>query len=181
MLIWLEDFTAFLKRNGKLKDMNAPAAQVAIDAVENELHVQERVRGFRFPPSYHAFLARWDGGYFADSDDDINGYGSYVSFYSIDPEPSYNSLASNNARDSVFMNHEIETYWGFEPLVVFAQDEGGSPWAFDPRQFRPDGEMPVLYLNHETGETFDQAKDFAEFIEKLTTRTLSYRGLGYED
>ena len=83
----------------------------------------------------------------------------------------------HNDAKRAFMNHEIETYFPFEPLVIFAIDGGGSFWAFDPRHQREDGEMPVRYCDHETGDIYAQAEDFAAFILMLAKQEFNYQGL----
>ena len=82
-----------------------------------------------------------------------------------------------NAADSVLMNHEIETYFTFEPLVIIATDQGDGFWAFDPSQRRKDGEMPVRYCDDETGNVYAQADDFSSFVLLIANRKLKYRGL----
>ena len=125
------------------------------------------------PPSYQAFLLRFDGGSVNDSDS-----GSYLHFLSIgDYLEPWNSLMEYNAADSVLMDHEIETYFTFEPLVMFATDEGCSFWALDPSQRSENGEMPVRYCDHENGNIYAQADDFPSFILAIANRKLMYRGL----
>lgn len=188
---YLDAFAAHLPETQSR--LNPPSTPEHVAQAETELGALDRVKGAKLPPSYKAFLLRWDGGRFVDSvdveetgDDDESedfeeDYGSYVTFLSVTADTPRNSLAYWNAPDSVFMNHQIETYFAFEPLIIFALDEGSSFWAFDPREVKPDGEMPVRYCDHESGAVHEQAEDFPAFITALTNRTLDYRGLGYPD
>ena len=80
------------------------------------------------------------------------------------------TLMEYNASDSVLMDHEIETYYNFEPLVIFAADTGSNFWGFDPRQTRQDGEMPIRFCDHESGEVYEQSDNFISFIEGLASR-----------
>ena len=168
--------TAFdeLLRNPEVKcDINPPASPESVQAFESGLAEQDRVKGFVLPPSYRAFLLRYDGGSIVD---DVAG--SYPTFLSVQEyEKPWNSLMAYNAADSVLMNHEIETYFPFEPLVMIAMDEGSSFWALDQGQRRGDGEMPVRYCDHESGAVYAQAEDFSAFILALADRLLEYRGL----
>lgn len=169
---FLNTFANFLVEQEQDR-MKPPATLESIQAIENALAEQERVSGFRMPPSYRAFLLRYDGGFVQDKE-----AGAYVDFLSVaeDPKNGY-SLMNYNGADSVFMNHEIDTYFPLEPLVIFALDEGSNAWAFDPRHQREDGEMPVRYCDHETGDVHAQAEDFPAFILALCRHELRYRGL----
>jgi hypothetical protein len=157
----------------KQSGLNSPASPQGIQEVEKMLSGRQRISGFKMPPSYNAFLLRYDGGCVHDKK-----AGAYVDFLSVADDEKYGySLMNYNRADSVFMNHEIDTYFPFEPLVIFALDEGSSFWAFYPRQKREDGEMPVRYCDHETGDIYAQAEDFPSFILALSGRALSYRNL----
>jgi hypothetical protein len=186
---YLEAFAAHLPETRSR--LNPPATLEQVAQAETELGALDRVKGAKLPPSYKAFLLRWDGGSFVDeedveddgeSEDFADGYGSYVTFVSIGDYPgTYDRFMDWNDEDSAFMDEEIETYRAFQPLIIFAMDEGGSFWAFDPREVTPEGEMPVRYCDHESGAVHEQAADFPAFITALTNRTLMYRGLGYPD
>ena len=170
---WLTAFNEFLAQPDIDANMNPPAAVGSIQAFEAALAEQERIKRFILPPSYKAFLLRYDGGSIVDSK-----AGSYPSLLSIDGfKKPWKSLMSYNAADSVLMNHEIETYFTFEPLVMIGTDEGSNFWALDPSQRRTDGEMPVRFCNHESGDIYAQADDFSAFILLIADRRLRYRGL----
>ncbi len=170
---WLTAFDEFLAEPDVKGDMKPPASLKSIQALEAALARQDRVKDFRLPPSYQAFLLRYDGG---SADDSKSG--SYLRFLSIgEYQEPWHSLMEYNAADSVLMDHEIETYFTFEPLVIIGMDEGSSFWALDPSQSRADGEMPVRYCNHENGDIYAQAEDFASFILLIANRQLKYRGL----
>ncbi|RYG73768.1 SMI1/KNR4 family protein [bacterium] len=178
---FLESFSSYLAAVDVEDDMNAPASSETIQQVEAALSEQDRIRGFKMPPSYRSFLLKWDGGSAnwdggETEEDDSNA--AYVQFFSVAPDEAHGcDVMRINKADSVLMNHEIETYFPFEPLVLFASDEGSNFWAFDPRETRKDGEMPVRFCDHETGDIYAQAEDFPSFILALSNRELKYRSL----
>ena len=170
---WLDSFTVFLADSGVWSNLNQPASCESIIQIERVLGEQDRIRGFKVPPSYQSFLLRWDGGSVNDE-----GAGSYIHFLSVAADKVNRcSLMDYNGAGTVLMNHEIDTYFSFEPLVMFAMDEGSSFWAFDPRHRRADGEMPIRYCDHETGDIYTQAEDFSSFILALSEHKLEDRGL----
>jgi hypothetical protein len=181
---WLDIFANFLAKEAD-DDLNPPATQQSIQQLENALGQQKRIRGFKFPSSYQAFLLRYDGGLVnwegpPESRDDVNADdgAAYIHFLRVAEDKKYRmSLMNYNGADTVFMNHEIETYFPFEPLVMFASDEGGNFWAFDPRHKRADGEMPVRFCDHETGDIYAQVEDFPSFMLAFSTHVLRYRGI----
>lgn len=123
-------------------------------------------------------LLRHDGGDFfdewEDEDEKENEKGGGwvdVRFFSVGESGGRGmTLMEYNALDSVLMNHEIETYYNFEPLIVFSADTGSNFWGFDPRQMRQDGEMPVRFCDHESGDVYEQSDGFISFIRGLTSR-----------
>jgi len=170
---WLTAFDTLLSQSDIEADMRPPASLENIQAFEAALAEQERVKGFALPPSYRAFLLRYDGGSVDDSKS-----GSYPRFLSIgEYQKPWHSLLEYNAADSVLMDHEIETYYTFEPLVIIGTDEGSNFWALDPTQRRVDGEMPVRFCDHESGDIYAQSADFASFVLLIANRQLKYRGL----
>lgn len=170
---FLATFSAFLTASSVQNSMNKPALPESIQQIEKSLGEQERIRGFQFPSSYKAFLLRYDGGSVQDEEGE-----AYVDFLSVAADEKYGyDLMRYNSEESVLLNHEIETYFPFETLVMFALDEGSNFWAFDPRYKQPDGEMPVRYCDCETGDIYTQAEDFSAFMLAFSTRQLSYRGL----
>lgn len=169
---FLDTFAAFLVHE-KQTDLNPSASLEGIQRIEMALSEQERIRGFNFPPSYKAFLLRYDGGMVYDEDTS-----DFVLFFSVaEDEKNKCSLMDYNGSDTVLMDHCIETYFPFEALVVFAADGGSDFWAFDPRQQRADGEMPVRYCDHESGYIYAQAEDFPSFILAITKHEATYREL----
>lgn len=170
---WITAFTEFLSHKDVGGKIRPPASSESIAAIEERLAKQQRIRGFQMPPSYKVFLEHWGGGWV----DDAPG-GTHVWFLSVaEDATTCTSLMDYNGEDTVLMNHEIETYFTFEPLVMIAMDEGSNFWAFDPRLTQSDGEMPVRFCDHETGDIYEQAADFPSFIMAIANRTLDYRGL----
>lgn len=164
---WLTAFDELVALTNKASTLNPPASQESINEFEASLAEQDRVKGCRLPLSYQAFLLHCDGAYIDDRDS-----GTYIKFLSLGKD-----LTEYNDADSVLLDHEIETYYTFEPLVMIAMDEGSSFWALDPTQKREDGEMPVRYCDHESGDIYAQSEDFPSFILSIANRQLKYRGL----
>ena len=184
---WLDAFREHLN-DVDYYDLNPPATTEAVAAVEQALTAQDRVEGFRFPPSYKEFLLRFNGGNLNDNwedsedeDSEVEESGGWIDvrFFNVsEAERSGMSLMEYNAADSVLMDHEIETYFNFEPLAIFAADTGSNFWGFDPRQAQPDGEVPVRFCDHESGEVYEQAVNFRAFVEGLTDRMIFVRSYG---
>ena len=173
---WLTAFDGLIAQHSANDDpsaMNPPASLESIRAFETELAKQDRVKGFRLPPSCEAFLLRYDGG---DVVDDKAGV--YVNFLNVavDEKP-WTRLTLYNDADSVLMDHQIPTYFTFEPLVMIAMDEGSNFWGLDQSERRNDGEMPIRYCDHETGDIYAQSDDFASFIQAIADQKLEYREL----
>jgi hypothetical protein len=148
--------------------MRPPATPREIQALERELAAQDRLpSSFAFPRSYRAFLQHFDGGCLDDP------HGEWVTFLSVRAhDESSSSLRTHNAADCVLMDHQVETYFGLEPLVIIGYDVGSNFWALDPRYRRADGEMPVLFCDHETGESNRCAEDFMTFLCAIAERRL---------
>jgi len=183
-MAWLEALHEHLEEVESY-DLNPPAAPEAITAVENAIASQERAKGFRFPTSYKAFLLRHDGGQLYDSwgdeetdEEEDCGWIDVLFFSAGAAGGAGMGLLEYNAPDSVLMEHEIETYYNFEPLVIFAADTGSNFWGFDPRQTLPDGEMPVRFCDHESGAVYEQSGGFVSFIEGLTSREVKVGSYG---
>ncbi|RYX86793.1 hypothetical protein EON83_01010 [bacterium] len=170
---YLNSFSIFLEQSQQQSSMNTSASPQTVQQFETALAHQERISGFKIPPNYREFLFRWDGGFVEDE-----VAGAYVTFLCIGGQAGDGEgLMEYNAAESILMNHEIETYFSFESLVLFAMDEGGNFWAFDPGDARADGEMPVRYCDCETGDIYAQAEDFSAFVLALSNHELNYRGL----
>lgn len=183
---WLDAFREHLT-TVEFYDLNPPATLEAITAVENAVSSQQRAKDFRFPASYKAFLLHHDGGNVYDNwedeeeneDEEEGGGWIDVRFLNIGETSSPGmDFMGYNASDSVLMNHGIETYYNFEPLVIFAADTGSNFWGFDPRQTEQDGEMPIRFCDHESGGVYEQSDSFVSFIEGLTSRKVKVGSSG---
>jgi len=168
-------FHKWIERDNVTAEMNQAASREAVDTAERSLSEQDRLGGsFAFPPSYLQFLTCFDGGFVtyqkSESDHSLG-----VSFLGTGEHcEAWNSLPHYNAADSVLMNHKIDVYHSIEPLVVFALDEDSNFWAFDPGVYNTDGEMSVVYIDHETGDVCDQAENFTSFFLSIVNGTLEY-------
>ena len=54
-------------------------------------------------------------------------------------------------------------------LLPFSSYDSGDYYCFDYSRQREDGEVPVVWLSHETGEYEDRAETFAEFAQRVKT------------
>jgi len=192
-IAWLVALEALFEQPHIEPTLNPPASRAAIDNAETALAEQERLgRTFSFPPSYRLFLSRYDGGYLwvrppedkdaiMDEDDpyacDKGWTGGFDGWFFTTGEhgEAHDSLDAYNAPESVLMNHEIDTYWDFESLVVFGGDGGGDILAFDPKLTHNDGEMPIVLCDHETGEIRDISPSFGDLIHSIATCTIPVR------
>lgn len=52
-------------------------------------------------------------------------------------------------------------------LIPFGDHGSGDYYCFDYSRQREDGEVPVVWLSHETGEYEDRGETFAEFVQKV--------------
>src|SRR5258708_2518837 len=164
----IHDFAAFLDRDGGSGDMNPPASGADITALERKLGRLKRLkRPFSFPPSYRAFLERFDGGIVGDE----------VWFLTVGEHRLGTSLLVDND-DGFFDYEDIETYAEFSPLLIFATDGGGNFWGFDSNERRADGEMTVVFGDHETGDVVVQADDLGQFLEQIVTGRLEQNDAG---
>ncbi len=69
-----------------------------------------------------------------------------------------------------FEEGEIKTDY----LLPFANFGTGDFYCFDYEDCLSDGECPVVWWSHETGETEHRAASFTEFVEKVRTGEFDY-------
>jgi hypothetical protein len=146
-----------------------------IGTTENAIAKAEKETNFRFPPSFRAWLLE-NNGLHLDGVELI-----YPFFDERDPRKTSDSIASNfrgNWADWLEIFAEDES--NFENILPFAGCGNGDFYCFDYRpgltkeysscfeyiQATVNEEPPIVLWLHETGETEDRAKTFAEFVEK---------------
>ena len=123
----------------------------AIEAAEAQL-------GLRLPPSFRAWLLR------------NNGLGVEDVFIF----PVYDERDPRKTWDSIVRQyeggrwvHEGLAEINFQHLLPFASCGSGDYCCFDLSRRQETGEAPVVLWSHETGETADRGRTFADFVARL--------------
>ena len=129
----------------------------AIDKAEKEI-------GFKFPPSFHAWLIENNGLH-------LEGIESIYPVYDErDPRKTWDSIV-RNYKDSGWAQW-IDNFEGYDEafnfghLLPFAEVGNGDCYCFDYSQLKTNGETPIVLWSHETGETQERAESFNDFVEK---------------
>lgn len=118
-----------------------------------EVAEEERLLGVAFPPSFHRFLLRHNGGWF---------YETMVRLYSVGPHEYRFSRQHQAVREE---NDDWPAEW-----IPFATDGGIGIFCFDAAQRSSDGECGLFYFPWEErrpepiGATLD---DFLRHLERL--------------
>ncbi|MDQ2800439.1 MAG: SMI1/KNR4 family protein [Armatimonadota bacterium] len=124
----------------------------ALDETEQQL-------GFRFPPSFRAWL--------------LENSGLSAGEVKIFPVPDvsrpwlkWDNIVQQFAEGQWFPEALEDDESDYCHLLPFAQ--GPENWyCFDYSRKREDGEVPVVYFPHDSGEYEDRASTFTEFLARL--------------
>ena len=141
MFDWLPDHiaevgaTAMAQELGWRFVMNPPAAEEAVRRCEEAV-------GLAFPPSYRAFLRRWDGASLFRQETPLRGGAIDVSA----------EIGIQGTRDLPAFQDYLRTFWdandpgGWGSLVVFCRipGSGADYCALNPERSTPDGEFAVV-------------------------------------
>ncbi|MDQ4123537.1 MAG: SMI1/KNR4 family protein [Acidobacteriota bacterium] len=125
----------------------------AVDKAEIEL-------GFRFPPSFRAWILKNNGL-------GVEGITIFPIYDERDARKTWDSIVRNyreNWKDWL-VNFEDDEM-SFDHLLPFADYGTGDFYCFDYARMNENGEAFIVRWSHETGEIEDRAKTFAEFVEK---------------
>ena len=135
-----------------------------IGTTEKAIVKAEEEIGFRFPPSFRAWLLE-NNGLHLDGVDSI-----YPVYDERDPRKTWDSIVRNykEAGWAQWIDN-FEGYdepFNFDHLLPFAEVGNGDCYCFDYSRTQANGETPVVLWSHETGDTEKRAATFTEFMEK---------------
>lgn len=119
----------------------------------------EKALGFAFPPSFRQWL--------------LNNNGRQLEYVTIkpvfderDPRSTFDSLVREFQLNWLaWLENFEEEKETFEHLLPFSPTGSGDYYCFDYSRCAENGECPVVFWSHETGECQDRAANFEEFLE----------------
>ncbi len=134
-----------------------------IGTTEKAIAKAEAETGFRFPPSFRAWVIENNGL-------EIDGIHKT---YPVFDERSWQKTSysiTKHFQDTWAEWIEIFEEYGepfdFSHLFPFAEAKNGDCYCFDFSRKQNDGETPIVIWFHDDGETEVRAESFAEFVEK---------------
>ena len=126
----------------------------------------EKELGFRFPPSFRAWLLENNGM-------PLHSISIFPVFDARDPRKTSDSIVREYVRNWQTLHNERNDTDEFSFLLPFGEFGTGDYYCFDYRCTVATGEVPVVLWNHETGECEYRAPDFATFVERLVNGEFS--------
>ena len=138
-----------------------------IGTTEAAIHAAEIELRFQLPPSYREWLLQNNG----------LGLDGVLIF------PVYDERDPRKTWDSIVRQHDKGQWPGeqfegdgiaFDHLLPFASFGTGDYYCFDYNEKSADGEEPVVLWSHETGETQERGRTFAQFRERLANGEFEY-------
>lgn len=131
----------------KLKESDPDLEGLEAAAEESQVVEAESQLDIKLPPTYRAFLLRWNGG---------SGYDT--SLYGVSCEDGYDLAILNiRGRQEGLPEH----------LIGFAATISGDVYCFDSSQADDRGEYPVCLIDVQQGQVIHACEDFAEWLDRL--------------
>ena len=121
-----------------------------------------------FPPSFREWLLQNNG-------HGIEGVTIFPVLDQRDPRMTWDSIDRRFREGwAQWLGNFADEERDFTHLLPFADYGTGDYYCFDYSRINSSGEAPVVRWSHETGETYDRAISFADFITKVRNGAYDY-------